>query len=89
MGRTILAGEIHGPFLSQRGDTLRQIMAERHRDRHIPTMVLPFLFTWPATGCTSSIGRTKTLTCEKTNMRGSSAQRVPGCIFSTERPARY
>ena len=29
------------------------------------------------------------MTCEKTNMRGSSAQPAQGCIFSIEKPAGY
>ena len=29
------------------------------------------------------------MTCEKTNMRGSSAPPAQGCIFSIEKPASY
>jgi hypothetical protein len=41
---------VEHPYLSQRGDNLALDHGRASQGRHIPTMVLPFLFTCPATG---------------------------------------
>jgi hypothetical protein len=77
-----------GSWLCGPGRTLRYIMVQCLR--------VVIFYRWPLSfsgarrhRLTSNIGRTNTMTCEKTNMRGSSAPPAQGCIFSIEKPASY